>query len=446
MNTPFDIAADLHTPVSAFLRLAPYRPRYLLESVDSGNLGRFSFIGFGNVSRIDIHDGSDAGGTLDRLRSTIGAIDPLHPHLGPDRFSGGLVGVAGFDLVRHLNRLPAAPYPSSGPLASYLATESVLVFDHLTRRIALLHNSETERSSLRDELISVLAGPLPPVAPPGSRTEPETSLSKGEFMNGVERVQKHITAGDVYQLVLSIRFQGRHDLDPFQVYRALRLLNPSPYMYFLDLGDRQVVGSSPEALVRLNGRDAQLWPIAGTRPRGMDHDQDIGYEEDLLADPKEAAEHVMLVDLARNDLGRVGVAGSIRVDPFRTIERYSHVMHMVSAVNGVLRPEFDAFDLFAATFPAGTVVGAPKLAAVKLIDELEPVSRGLYSGTVGYFGREGSMDHAITIRTVVFEGDTYSYQAGAGIVADSVPENEHHEVISKGAAMSSALDLAAEGL
>lgn len=446
MNTPFDIAADLHTPVSAFLHLAPYRPRYLLESVDGGRLGRYSFIGFGNVNRIDISDDPGGEPVMDQLRHKLSGVDRLYPDLGSDRFSGGLVGVSSFDLVRHLYPLPPAPHALNGPLASYIATESVLVFDHLTRRIALLHNSDAERTSLRKELTSMLAGPLPAVGPSGRRSDPNESLGKGEFMNGVERVQKHITAGDVYQMVLSIRFQGQHDLAPFQVYRALRLLNPSPYMYYLDLGDRQVVGSSPEALVRLNGVEAQLWPIAGTRPRGADHEEDVGFEEELLADPKEAAEHVMLVDLARNDLGRAAVAGTVKVDPYRAIERYSHVMHMVSGVNGELKPGLDAFDLFAATFPAGTVVGAPKLRAVELIDELEPVSRGLYSGTVGYFGREGAMDHAITIRTVVIEGDTYSYQAGAGIVADSSPEREHEEVINKSAAMASALDLAGEGL
>lgn len=447
MNTPFDITADLHTPVSAFLRMAPYRPRYLLESVDGGHLGRYSFIGFGNVNRVDIGDDLPRGQpVLDQLRQRLGGVEPLYPDLGSGRFSGGLVGVSGFDLVRHLYPLPTAPHPVNGPLASYMATESVLVFDHLTRRIALLHNSDAERASLRRELAAMLAGPLPAFTSSGSRSVPQESLDKGEFMRGVERVQEHITAGDVYQLVLSIRFQGRHDLEPFQVYRALRLLNPSPYMYFVDLGDRQVVGSSPEALVRLNGIDAELWPIAGTRPRGADHETDIHFEEELLADPKEAAEHVMLVDLARNDLGRAAVAGTVRVAPFRSIERYSHVMHMVSGVNGELRPDLDAFDLFAATFPAGTMVGAPKLRAIELIDELEPVSRGLYSGTVGYFGREGAMDHAITIRTVVFEGDTYSYQAGAGIVADSEPEREHEEVLNKSAAMVMALDLAKEGL
>jgi anthranilate synthase component 1 len=246
--------------------------------------------------------------------------------------------------------------------------------------------------------------------------------------------------------VLSERFSGRADLDPFQTYRGLRLLNPSPYMYFFRLGSLSIAGSSPEALVRLEHGHASLRPIAGTRPRGATRDDDLALEKELVADPKENAEHVMLVDLARNDLGRVARAGSVHVDPYKSIERYSHVMHMVSGVKGVLAPERDAFDLFAATFPAGTLVGAPKVRAMELIAELEPVARGLYGGTVGYFGSNGNMDQAITIRTIVFNGDEYSFQAGAGIVADSVPDSEYREVLAKSAILRKALELAEEGL
>ena len=253
------------------------------------------------------------------------------------------------------------------------------------------------------------------------------------------RTKEHIAAGDVYQLVLSVCFAGRCDLDPFETYRALRLLNPSPYMYYCDLGDRVVVGSSPEALVKLNGSRATMRPIAGTRPRGADSRQDAELETELLADPKENAEHVMLVDLARNDLGRVATAGSVHVQPYRSIERYSHVMHIVSGVNGTLAPRRDAFDLFAAAFPSGTLVGAPKVRAMEIIDELEPVRRGFYGGTVGYFGHGGDMDQAITIRTMVFHGDTYS-------LADSVPVTEYREVLAKSAVLRNALELAREGL
>ena len=271
-------------------------------------------------------------------------------------------------------------------------------------------------------------------------------MSRNDFIGAVERVKSHIRAGDVYQLVLSVRFDGECEVEPFEVYRALRLLNPSPYMYFIEAGGVAVAGSSPEALVRLNGRRAELRPIAGTRPRGACGAEDEEHARSLLADAKEGAEHVMLVDLARNDLGRVARAGTLRVDPYRLIERYSHVMHIVSGVEAELAPGRDAFDLFAAAFPAGTLVGAPKLRAMEIIDELEPVGRGLYGGTVGYFGSGGDMDQAITIRTLVFGDGRYSCQAGAGIVADSVVEREHEEILAKSAVLRHAMELAGGGL
>jgi len=455
MESIFDIPADLHTPVSAYLRLASFSPRYLLESVEGGHTGRYSFIGFGETRRFTI----ETAGVLDRdrlvdrdlltgLRQALAdtpTCEPFDPEAEP--FGGGLVGVAAFDLVRRLYRLPPSPHDGSGPDGIYLSTSSILVFDHLTRRMALLHSgSETDRQSLRIEVVGALRGALDRAHDPAGHGPATPSMSRQEFIGGVETVKRHITAGDVYQLVLSIRFTGETAVDPFAAYRGLRLLNPSPYMYFIDTGDRQVVGSSPEALARLNAGRAELRPIAGTRPRGATDDEDGRLERDLLSDPKEAAEHVMLVDLARNDLGRTATPGSVIVDPYKTIERYSHVMHMVSGVTADLRPDLDAFDLFAAAFPAGTVSGAPKLRAIEIIDELEPVSRGLYSGSVGYFGHGGSMDQAITIRTLVFEDGSYSYQAGAGIVADSDPAAEHREVLSKGAALESALELAKEGL
>ena len=322
------------------------------------------------------------------------------------------------------------------------------MFDHITRGIALLHaGSEAERAALRRAVIAALRGPMPASVAGGRHGLPQPALSRAQYIDGVRRVQEYIAAGDVYQLVLASRFVGRHALDPFQVYRALRLINPSPYMFYVKLGELTVVGSSPEALVKLDVRgQAELRPIAGTRPRAADAEADRQRECDLLADPKENAEHVMLVDLARNDLGRVARAGSVRVDPYRAIERYSHVMHIVSGVRGVLAPGRDAFDLFAAAFPAGTLVGAPKVRAMQIIEELEPVRRGLYGGTVGYFGARGDMDQAITIRTLVFHGDEYSYQAGAGIVADSRPEAEHDEVLAKSASAVQALELAETGL
>jgi anthranilate synthase component 1 len=463
MQGPFDIAADLDTPVSTFLKLRPLQPRFLLESVESGfQLARYSFLGFGAASELRLdstglrHDGvmrphpAGRDALLAALRAALAATPRLSPEIPELPFAGGLVGAAGYDVVRHFERLqrpPAGTAEPAVPQAAYLAAESLLVFDHLTRRIALLHaGAESSRLSLRGEILRLLRGPLPAPAARARHGAARQSLSGEEFCAAVERAKHYISLGDVYQLVLSVRFSGPHSLTPFETYRALRLLNPSPYMFFLDLGDVQIAGSSPEALVKLRGGRASLRPIAGTRPRGDDSEQDMRLEESLKADAKENAEHVMLVDLARNDLGRVALAGSVHVDPYKAIERYSHVMHIVSGVQGRIAPDRDAFDLFAAAFPAGTLVGAPKVRAMELIDELEPVRRGLYAGTVGYFGNNGDMDQAITIRTLVFRDGTYSYQAGAGIVADSVPENEYQEVLAKSAVLRRALSMAEEGL
>ena len=460
MKPPFDISGDLDTPVSAYMKLAAFEPRFLLESVEGGErLARYSFIGFGKGLEVRLDRDGLAIGTerrsvpattaelLDALREALRRAPKPEPNIAGVPLAGGLVGYSSYDVVRFFERLPART--SSGvPALHYVAPSSLLVFDHLTRGIALVHaGSEAERHSLRKEVVRALRGGLPNgLRNEGRYSVPVPAFSRNDFLSGVRRTQEHISAGDVYQLVLSTRFSGQHELDPFQAYRALRLINPSPYMYYCALGDVTVVGSSPEALVKLKGGRAQLRPIAGTRPRSDDANIDDARETELLADPKENAEHVMLVDLARNDLGRVARAGSVHVDPYRAIERYSHVMHIVSGVNGELAQGRDAFDLFAAAFPAGTLVGAPKVRAMQIIDELEPVNRGLYGGTVGYFGARGDMDHAITIRTLVFHGDEFSYQAGAGIVADSVPETEHEEVLAKSGAMVRALEIAEEGL
>ncbi len=463
MQAPFDIAADLDTPVSTYLKLKPLQPRFLLESVERGtHLARYSFLGFGEALefRLD-QDGIRYGDVqlpfpesqealLDAMRDALTRTPRLSPEVEGLPFSGGFVGNAGYDIVRCFERLeqpPEGDTDSDTPLAAYLATESLLVFDHLTHRIALLHaGDESERQALAAEVRRLLAGPLP-AAPANASYEPATaSLSKAEFMQAVEDSKEFIGLGDIYQLVLSVRFAGNHTLEPFEVYRALRLLNPSPYMYFCDLGDLQISGSSPEALVKCHSGHASLRPIAGTRPRGEDQAEDQANEESLLADTKENAEHVMLVDLARNDLGRVAEGGSVYVEPYRSIERYSHVMHIVSGVQGRVRDDKDAFDLFAATFPAGTLVGAPKVRAMELIDHFEPVRRGVYAGTVGYFGNNGDMDQAIAIRTLVFKGNRYSYQAGAGIVADSQPEYEYNEVLAKSEILRRALAMAEKGL
>ncbi len=461
MQPPFDIPADLDTPVSAFLKLAPFAPHFLLESVEGGErLGRYSFIGFGDALAVVLEQGvlrmngaasSLAPGRAPLLAALRQAL-ARSPHPGADApglpFTGGLVGVVGYDLVRRFERIGPAPAARNGsPEMAFLAPRSLLVFDHVSRRIAVLHDGdEDERRSLRREVMTALAGPTPGRVRPAGHSPPSPSMSAGEFTAAVEQAQRHIRLGDVYQLVLSIRFDGRTEAHPFEIYRALRLLNPSPYLFYLELADVAVIGSSPEALVRLNGRVASLRPIAGTRPRGATGAEDRRLEQELLGDPKESAEHVMLVDLARNDLGRVAVPGTIHVDPFRAVERYSHVMHLVSGVTGALTADADAFDLFAATFPAGTVVGAPKIRAMELIDQLENAGRGLYAGTVGYFGKGGDMDHAIAIRTLWLRDGEYSFQAGAGIVAESRPDRELEEVLAKGAALEAALSLAEEGL
>ena len=461
MQAPFDIAADLDTPVSAFLKLGPLRPRYLLESVEGGErLARYSFLGFGDALEVCMDsealtvDGkkhprpASQAEYLDALRKALSLAPRPKPDVEELPFSGGLVGVSGYDVVRLFERLPQNTTPQTNvPDAAFMATASLLVFDHLTRRVALLHDGpEYERQRLRSEVIERLRGPVPETENSIQTSAAQPSLTEAEYADRVNACKEYIASGDIYQIVVSVLFRGKTNLSPFEAYRALRLLNPSPYMFFFDFGEVKVVGSSPEALVRLNGRTASLRPIAGTLPRGATADEDRKNEQALLADPKEAAEHVMLVDLARNDLGRVASAGSVRVDPYRSIERYSHVMHIVSGVQGELASEFDQFDLFAASFPAGTLVGAPKVRAMEIIEEMEQVGRGLYAGTAGYFGISGDMDQAITIRTLVFSGDEYSFQAGAGIVADSVPAREYQEVLAKSAILRSALEIAGEGL
>lgn len=461
MQEPFDIAADLDTPVSAYLKLGALKPRFLLESVEGGErLARYSFLGFGDALEVRMDadalyvDGESRprptcqAEYLEALRAALAAAPRPGPAVEGLPFDGGLVGVSGYDVVRLFEKLPrSTDAQSSIPDAAFVAPASLLVFDHLTRRVALLHaGPEDERKALRSDVIRLLRGAIPAGNGKVTTTPTQASFTAEEFSARVDACKEYIASGDIYQIVMSVLFRGRSNVAPFEVYRALRLLNPSPYMFFFDFGELKVVGSSPEALVKLNGGDASLRPIAGTLPRGVDTETDIANEKALLADPKEAAEHVMLVDLARNDLGRVATAGSVYVEPYRAIERYSHVMHIVSGVQGKLASGFDQFDLFAASFPAGTLVGAPKVRAMEIIEEMEAVGRGLYAGTAGYFGLGGDMDQAITIRTLVFSGDEYSFQAGAGIVADSVPANEYREVLAKSAILRRALEMAGEGL
>ena len=465
MRPPFDIAADLDTPVSAWLKLKDFEPRFLLESVEGGErLARYSFLGFGPGPTLELYpDRLMVGGSpvprpataeewLALLRRTMNIAPELLPRIDGLPYTGGLVGAFGYDVVRYFERLPPNRAELPGlPQAALVVPRSLLVFDHLTRRVALLHSgSEMERRHLRQEVIHALRGGIGARRAAGTPrrgfSQAAASFEKAAYMDAVRRCKGHIAAGDIYQIVLSVRFSGSGNLDPFSCYRALRLLNPSPYMFFFECGALKVAGASPEALVRLDRDKASLRPIAGTRPRGASRREDAALEAELLADPKENAEHVMLVDLARNDLGRVAEGGTVRVNPYRKIERYSHVMHIVSGVRGKLQPGRDALDLFAASFPAGTLVGAPKVRAMELIAGLEPVARGLYGGSVGYLSKNGNMDQAIAIRTLVFHDGKYSFQAGAGIVADSEPDFEYREVMAKSAILRRAMEIAEEGL
>ncbi|MFT3685129.1 MAG: chorismate-binding protein [Phycisphaerales bacterium] len=460
MKPPFDIPADLDTPVSAFRKLAAFEPIFLLESVEGGErLARYSFIGLGRAGGVQLRgdtllvDGETRSGpvtsetVLEALRAGLASAPKLLPEIPGLPLDGGLVGLMGYDFVRRIERLPTQTAPAEEPEIDLVAPRSLLVFDHLTRRVAFVHSGpEWERQSLRREIVHALRAGLPMPSVRTGHAPPEASLSEDAFLAAVAKTKEHIAAGDVFQLVLSVRFTGSCRTDPFEVYRALRLLNPSPYMYYFDFGSTQLVGSSPEALVKLTDGVGTLRPIAGTRPRGTDDASDKALEAELLADPKESAEHVMLVDLARNDLGRVAEPGSVAVKPYRSIERYSHVMHIVSGVSGKIAAGKDAFDLFAACFPAGTLTGAPKVRAMQIIDTLEPVRRGFYGGTVGYFSKSGNMDMAIAIRTLCFHNGRYAYQAGAGIVADSDPRAEYREVRAKVGAAEAALSLAEEGL
>ena len=462
MNKYFDIELNDETPASVFMKLRDISPTFLLESIERGvDQSRHSFLGIGASQSIQVRDGtyilngeeiskpSSHNEMMNLFRKTLKEIPDLKPSIDEIPFSGGMVGFSSFDMIRHFEKLPV-PEGKDGILSpsdcSYIAPTSLLIFDHLENKMALLHSgNEEERINLRDEILSLLRKEITQSQKKKTYSEPIANIKKEIFYDAVEKAKHHIFEGDIFQIVLSIAFSGSYDLDPFDVYRAMRLINPSPYMFYCESDGLKIAGSSPEALVRLGGNKASLRPIAGTRPRGKDSEEDQSHRESLLADEKEIAEHTMLVDLARNDLGRVAKHGSIEVKPYQSIEYYSHVMHIVSGVQGHLEEEKDAFDLFAAAFPAGTLVGAPKVRAMELIDEIEPQLRGIYGGTVGYFSKNGDMDQAIAIRTIVFSDETYCFQAGAGIVADSLPENEYKEVLAKSQILRTALKMVKEG-
>jgi anthranilate synthase component 1 len=382
------------------------------------------------------------------------------PQSGVPRFIGGLVGYLGYEAVRffeptlqtHMQPRLTSHATRHAPDGIYLLADTVIAFDHARRSLSLIANvldGDVQSANRKlDEIESCIHQQLPPAQHhevQSSKTR--SNMTQGRFEDMVRDAKEYIAAGDIFQVVLSQQFRRETNVEPFDVYRAVRRLNPSPYMFFFDFGivDGEplfIVGSSPEMFVRLEGRTASLRPIAGTRPRGADANADATLEQELLADPKERAEHVMLVDLGRNDLGRVCEYGTVKVSDFFTIEKYSHVMHIVSHVEGKLRPDLTAFDLVRAAFPAGTVSGAPKVRALEIIAELEPEARGAYAGTVGYFGFDGNMDTCLAIRTMVGRGNTFTVQAGAGIVADSNPNTEYQETVNKASAMLRAIEMA----
>ena len=454
--------ADTLTPVAAY-RAVREPSSFLLESVEHGERwGRFSFIGTDPALAIGVRDGvvstDPRGHARDGVLATLrGLLDSLGtPDLaGLPPLHSGLVGYLGYDTIRELERLGPRPPDDVGMADSWLMLPRVVVaFDHLEQKVTVVANATRsgDPGEAYDDAVARIeefAGrlfdaradePRELIRPAPIPAEP--NVDDATFGEWVERAKEHVFAGDVFQVVLSRRFTAEAPDDPFDAYRALRTINPSPYMYFLDTGEAQIAGSSPEVLVKVQGDVAVTHPIAGTRRRGGDEEDDRGLEAELLADPKERAEHVMLVDLARNDLGRVSAAGTVRVEDLMVIERYSHVMHIASRVSGRLAPGRTALDAFAAAFPAGTVSGAPKVRAMQLIDEVEPVARGAYAGAVGYFDLAGNLDTCITLRTVVFHRGKAHVQAGAGIVADSDPAAETKETRDKAEALLAAVGAA----
>jgi anthranilate synthase component I len=463
-----EILADLETPVSAFLKVhrGPYG--FLLESVQGGEKwARYSFLGteparvFRARGRI-VEEETPGGETVRRevddpfgaLRDLLAGYRPV-PVPGLPRFTGGAVGAIGYDMVRDFERLPAMlPDDLGVPDACLLLAESLLVFDNVSQKIKVVSHARLDEGlsaedaydaavARIDALVARLAAPPVEPAPLGSAPgEVASNCTQAEYEAMVERAKEYIRAGDVIQVVLAQRFEMPLAAAPFNVYRCLRTVNPSPYMFFLALGDDALVGASPEVMVRVEDGEVTVRPIAGTRPRGTVEQEDAAMAAELEADPKEIAEHVMLLDLGRNDVGRVAGVGTVRVTERFVVERYSHVMHLVSNVCGTLAPGLDCFDAFRATFPAGTLTGAPKIRAMEIIEELERVRRGVYGGAVGYFGFGGAMDTAITIRTALITAGRVFIQTGAGIVADSDPEAEHRECVNKARAMIQAVRLA----
>lgn len=466
-----EILADLETPLSAFLKLKG-KTGFLLESLEGGEKwARYSFIG-SNPSLIIEGKGKNLTIKRGALKEKVGFVrDPLEvisaelkkykPVIIPGlpRFFGGFVGYIGYDTVRHFEKLPDTHRPGLNlPDIFLMFTDTLLVFDNLTHKIKVISNAHIENSPEEayekalvkiDSIVKKLKtkAVIRKKSPLQKRSDTEaatftSNFSKDDFMKAVEKTKEYIKSGDIIQAVISQNFQRDTDIPPINAYRALRVINPSPYMYYIETGKCTLAGSSPEILVRLEGDTIELRPIAGTRRRGYTKEEDLSMEEELKADPKEMAEHIMLVDLGRNDLGRVASTGSVTVTELMSVERYSHVMHLVSNVTGKLKNGHDAFDVIRASFPAGTVTGAPKIRAMEIIEELEPSKRGPYAGSVGYFDFSGNMDMCITIRTIIFKDKKAYIQAGAGIVADSDPEKEYKETVNKAKGMFKAIEMA----
>jgi len=452
-----EISADLETPVSAYLKIARGDYSFLLESVEGGErLARYSFIGT-EPSLVITTGGENQVDPLTLVEEEFRQFRPV-PITGLPRFHGGMVGYLSYEVARYFERLPSPEADVVGlPESVLMMADTLLVFDHLTHKIKVVSHArlngdiETEyNEAIRriDRLVERLHQPVPPQPlPPDSPAAAEVSsnLTKAEYENSVNRAKKYINDGDIIQVVPSQRLSRPTSASPFAIYRALRSVNPSPYMYHLHLGDFHIVGTSPELLVRVEDGIVSNHPIAGTRPRSNDNRRDKALEEELRNDEKECAEHVMLVDLARNDVGRISEPGSVEVTQFMDIERYSHVMHLVSHVQGRLRSGFSQFDAMRACFPAGTVSGAPKIRAMEIIAELEPDKRGPYAGAVGYFDFSGNMDTAIAIRTIIIKDGVAYVQAGGGVVNDSIPENEYQETLNKAQALLTAISHAEAG-
>jgi anthranilate synthase component 1 len=463
---------DIETPVSAFLKLRGRGPAFLLESAEQGQrFGRWSFLGFRPRAVLRLADGKLEAHEGDERRE-LDASDPfgavadylstyrVAPLEGLPPFAGGAVGLFGYDLVRTVEHLPAPnPDDIGTPDMALMVSDALVVFDHLSHRVTILVNAFVDDAGEVDaayeqaaELIErareLLAEPVPRSAPGRAGGEDPAGAFRSNFTQeqyeaAVERAREYIFAGDAFQVVPSQRWTGPCPVEPFSVYRGLRVVNPSPYMYYLEWGDFAIAGASPEPLLKVSGRRAEVRPIAGTRPRAASPAEDLRVAEGLLRDEKERAEHVMLVDLGRNDLGRVCEFGSVEVERLMTVETYSHVMHIVSSVCGALRPDRTAMDALKAVLPAGTLSGAPKIRAMEIIDELEPHKRGFYGGAIGYLSYTGDLDTCIHIRTVVFKDGMAHVQAGGGVVADSDPAYEYRETIAKAGAVFDALRLAA---